>query len=66
MEEHDRVWAAVSFVLREQVSDAVWLSTFQDVIALEGDSTELRVSAPNSHVRDRILSRYLPISPGLL
>ena len=61
MEEHDRVWAAVSFVLREQVSDAVWLSTFQDVIALEGDSTELRVSAPNSHVRDRILSRYLPM-----
>jgi chromosomal replication initiator protein len=61
VEEHDRVWAAVSFVLREQVSDAVWLSTFQDVVALESAGTELRIVAPNSHVRDRILSRYLPM-----
>ena len=62
MDEHDRVWTAVALVLREQVSDAVWLSTFQDVNALPSSSaTELRISAPNSHVRDRILSRYLPM-----
>ena len=61
MDEHDRVWTAVADLLREQVSNAVWLSTFQDVVALDGSSTEVRVSAPNSHVRDRILSRYLPM-----
>ncbi|MFT3852026.1 MAG: chromosomal replication initiator protein DnaA [Ilumatobacteraceae bacterium] len=62
MDEHDRVWTAVADLLREQVSNAVWLSTFQDVIALDSTTpTELRVSAPNSHVRDRILSRYLPM-----
>jgi len=43
VDEHDRVWTAVALVLREQVSDAVWLSTFQDVNALpSSSSTELR------------------------
>ncbi len=61
MDEHDQVWTAVAQLLRAQVSEAVWLSTFQDVSPLEGDPMQLRVSAPNSHVKDRILSRYLPL-----
>ncbi len=61
MEEYDQVWTAVALVLRAQVSEAVWFSTFQDVSPLENDGLQLRVSAPNSHVRDRILSRYLPM-----
>ena len=61
MEEHDQVWAGVALVLRAQVSEAVWFSTFHDVVPLESDNSQLRVSAPNSHVRDRILSRYLPL-----
>jgi len=55
------LWTAVAQILRAQVSEAVWLSTFQDVVPLESDSTELRVSAPNTHLRDRIMSRYLPL-----
>jgi chromosomal replication initiator protein len=47
--------------LRAQVSEAVWFSTFQDVAALDSDTSTLRVSAPNAHTRDRILSRYLPL-----
>ncbi|MEO6157685.1 MAG: chromosomal replication initiator protein DnaA [Ilumatobacteraceae bacterium] len=59
--EADQVWIAVAQLLRAQVSEAVWLSTFQDVVALTSEADQLRVSAPNSHVRDRILSRYLPL-----
>ena len=61
VDEHEQVWAAVALVLRAQVSEAVWLSTFHDVVPLESDSSQLRVGAPNSHVRDRLLSRYLPL-----
>jgi len=57
----DQVWTAIAQLLRAQVSEAVWFSTFQDVVALEGDPSMLRLSAPNSHTRDRILSRYLPL-----
>jgi chromosomal replication initiator protein len=59
--DHDQLWTAVAQLLRAQVSEAVWFSTFQDVVALDADPSLLRVSAPNSHTRDRILSRYLPL-----
>jgi chromosomal replication initiator protein len=57
----EQVWTAVAQLLRAQVSEAVWFSTFQDVVALESDPGTLRLSAPNSHTRDRILTRYLPL-----
>ncbi len=59
MSDHEQLWTAVAQLLRAQVSEAVWFSTFQDVVPLESDATTLRVSAPNAHARDRILSRYL-------
>jgi chromosomal replication initiator protein len=55
------MWTAVAQLLRAQLTEAVWFSTFQDVVALESDANTLRVSAPNAHSRDRILSRYLPL-----
>ena len=61
MSESEQLWTAVAQLLRAQVSEAVWFSTFQDVTALDSDVSTLRVSAPNSHTRDRILSRYLPL-----
>ena len=61
MSDHEQLWTAVAQLLRAQVSEAVWFSTFQDVVALASDSSMLRVSAPNAHARDRILSRYLPL-----
>ena len=61
MTDHEQLWTAVAQLLRAQVSEAVWFSTFQDVVALESDSSMVRVSAPNAHARDRILSRYLPL-----
>ena len=59
--DHEQLWTAVAQLLRAQVSEAVWFSTFQDVVALDSDPSMLRVSAPNAHARDRILSRYLPL-----
>ena len=47
MAEHDTVWTAVSALLRAQVSEAVWLSTFQDVIALPSSDTTLHLQVPN-------------------
>ena len=61
MSDTEQVWTAVAQLLRAQVSEAVWFSTFQDVVALESDPSLLRLSAPNGHTRDRILSRYLPL-----
>ncbi|MEN9645272.1 MAG: chromosomal replication initiator protein DnaA [Actinomycetota bacterium] len=61
MSDHEQLWTAVAQLLRAQVSEAVWFSTFQDVVSLESDSSMVRVSAPNAHARDRILSRYLPL-----
>jgi chromosomal replication initiator protein len=59
--DYEQVWTAVAQILRAQVSEAVWFSTFQDVVPLESEPNELRVSAPNTHLRDRIMSRYLPL-----
>ena len=61
MSDYEQVWTAVAQLLRAQVSEAVWLSTFQDVVALDSDEHELRLSAPNTHLRDRIMSRYMPM-----
>jgi chromosomal replication initiator protein len=61
MAEHDTVWTAVSALLRAQVSEAVWHSTFQDVIPLPADDTQLRLQVPNAHIRERILTRYLQL-----
>ena len=61
MNDHDALWTAVAQLLRAQVSEAVWFSTFQDVVAMDSDPATLRLSAPNSHTRDRILTRYLPL-----
>ncbi len=59
--DHESLWTAVAQLLRAQISEAVWYSTFQDVTALDSDPSMLLLSAPNSHTRDRILSRYLPL-----
>src|SRR4051812_16598278 len=57
----EQMWTAAAQILRAQVSEAVWFSTFQDVVALESDPSMLRLSAPNGHTRERILTRYLPL-----
>jgi chromosomal replication initiator protein len=56
--DHDTVWTGAAQLLRAQVSEAVWLSTFQDASALPEVNGTLRIGVPSGHVRDKILSRY--------
>jgi chromosomal replication initiator protein len=59
--DSEELWTAACQLLREQVSDAVWLSTFQDVRALDADPDGLHLVVPSATVRDRITTRYLPL-----
>ena len=61
MEDSENMWTAVSQLLRAQVSDAVWYSTFNDVHSLPTDDRTIRLAVPSGTVRDKIMSRYLPI-----
>jgi chromosomal replication initiator protein len=61
VQDHLDVWRATSMVLRAQVSEAVWFSTFNDAIAVADDKMSLRLQVPNSYVRERILTRYMSL-----
>ncbi len=57
----DDVWTQVTLSLRSQLAESVWFSTFQDLTPLESDTDTLRLMAPSAYVRDRIMTRYLPL-----
>jgi chromosomal replication initiator protein len=61
MPEHEDVWTAVAQLLRAQLTESVWYSTFQDVVPLSWDAETLLIQVPSTLARDRILNRYLPI-----
>jgi len=61
MGNHDAVWDATSQILKAQVSEGVWFSTFHDVVAMPSEDDKLRLKAPNALVRDRIETRYRPL-----
>lgn len=57
----EHVWTAASELLREQVSEGVWFSTFNDATVVQADDTAFHLSVPSTQVRDKILTRYLPL-----
>lgn len=61
MTESADVWTQVTMSLRSQLAESVWFSTFQDVSPMPSDDDVLRLLAPSAYVRDRIMSRYLPL-----
>lgn len=61
MNEAEHLWTSVAQILRAQVSEAVWLSSFQDVRPISMVDNALRVEVPSSYVRERIEGRYLAI-----
>ncbi|MGE0877416.1 MAG: chromosomal replication initiator protein DnaA [Acidimicrobiia bacterium] len=61
MNEAEHLWTSVAQILRAQVSEAVWLSSFQDVRALSIVDNQLFVVVASSYVRDRIEGRYLAL-----
>ena len=61
VDDHNDVWRATAQVLRAQVSEAVWFSTFNDAVAVDDDKMSLRLQVPNTYVRERILTRYMSL-----
>ena len=61
MSNHEAVWNATAQLLKAQVSEGVWFSTFNDVVAVTSENDSLRLQVPNAHVRDRIVTRYRPL-----
>ena len=59
--EPEKLWTDASLWLREQVSEGVWSSTFQDVRVEEIVGDVMVLVVPSSVVRERIESRYLPL-----
>ena len=59
--DQEQVWTAVAQQLRDQLTEAVWFSTFEGVRPLDANGRWLKISVPSNHVRDRILTRYLPL-----
>jgi len=66
LERADQLWTACASALREQVSEAVWLTTFSGVTPIATDATHLQVAVPSSVVKERIESRYLTLVDGTL
>ncbi len=65
-EQAEQLWTACAGALREQVSEAVWMTTFSAVLALRVDGNQLRIAVPNSLVKERIENRYLTVVNGVL
>lgn len=61
MRDQEAVWTAVAQLLRAQLTESVWYSTFQDVEPVVSDDSDLVVRVPSTLARDRILNRYLSI-----
>jgi chromosomal replication initiator protein len=59
--EAEHLWTAMAQILRAQVSEAVWHSSFQDVRPLELTASALSIAVPSTYARERIEGRYLPL-----
>ena len=62
MSDQQEVWTAVAQLLRAQLTESVWFSTFSEVepVVADGDHN-LVIQVPSTLARDRILTRYLPL-----
>ena len=61
------LWERAAAVLRQQVSEAVWFSTFSDIVVEHepvtkvGGTMSLKLHVPNTFVRDRVMTRYMSL-----
>ncbi|MEQ9164191.1 MAG: DnaA N-terminal domain-containing protein, partial [Ilumatobacter fluminis] len=62
MSDQDEVWTAVAQILRSQLTESVWYSTFAEVVPqLDDDHQQLVIQVPSTLARERILTRYQPL-----
>jgi len=59
--EAQHLWDSCQAVLRAQVTDAVWQSTFEEARPLEFHDDELLLAVPSAVVKDRLEGRYRPL-----
>jgi chromosomal replication initiator protein len=60
--DQQEVWTAVAQLLRAQLTESVWYSTFSEVVPqLTDDTSALVIQVPSTLARDRILTRYQPL-----
>ena len=62
----DSVWTTCRGLLRSQVSEAVWLTSFRDLHMIAMSQELVVLVAPSSVIRDRVLNRYLPMVQAAL
>ena len=61
VDEAQELWTACAEVLREQVSEAVWLTTFNAARPTSLVDHQLILAVPSSVVKERIEGRYLTL-----
>ena len=66
MEDAGQLWMTCTDLIRAQVSDVVWNTTFRELEAIDLTSHELVVSVPSRVVKERIEARYMAIVEGAL
>ena len=62
MTDQAEVWTAIAQLLRAQLTESVWFSTFSEVVPQnDPDHTRLVIQVPSTLARERILTRYQPL-----
>ena len=61
VDDADILWTTCAAVLREQVSEAVWQTTFAGARAVRVDPDAFVLAVPSTVVRERIEGRYLTL-----
>ena len=61
MREAVQLWESCSALIRAQVSDAVWNTTFHNIEAVDLTTNEIIVVVPSQIIKERIEARYLAI-----
>jgi chromosomal replication initiator protein len=61
VDEAQLLWNSCAEVLRDQVSEVVWLSTFAEAEAVALDRRGLVIEVPTSFAKERIHGRYLDL-----
>ena len=56
-----QLWSLAAALLRNEISDGVWHSTFASISAVNQTETQLLLSVPNAIVREKLDSRYRPL-----
>jgi chromosomal replication initiator protein len=66
VDDAEVLWKACAELIREQVSEAVWLTSFNGVLPLALQDDLFVLAVPSSVVKDRIETRYLAVVKGAL